>query len=157
SVSFSGTDALSGGVTCDPAKSYSGPDTATAVVSGSCTDAAGNTGTAAATLKYDATAPTVTPALARAADKNGWDNPPVANAFSSADTLSGGVTCTTATYNGPDSATASLTASCTDAAGNAATASSTFKYDATAPTVTAALARAADSGTWYNHPVAASF
>jgi len=39
---------------------YSGPDSATAAVKGSCTDIAGNVGKASFALKYDATKPTVT-------------------------------------------------------------------------------------------------
>src|SRR5919108_222369 len=43
SVSFAATDATSGNASCAAPKSYSGPDTASAVVTGGCTDNAGNT------------------------------------------------------------------------------------------------------------------
>jgi hypothetical protein len=56
---FAGTDALSGGVTCPPAV-YSGPDSASAAVVGTCTDEAGNTTARAFPLMYDATPPTLT-------------------------------------------------------------------------------------------------
>jgi hypothetical protein len=59
SVSFSGTDVTSGVESCGRA-TYSGPDTFTAFVGGSCRDWAGNQGSASATLKYDATAPAIT-------------------------------------------------------------------------------------------------
>ena len=57
-VSFSGTDGTAGIEACS-SLGYSGPDNATASVAGACRDKAGNVGTAAVSLKYDATAPTV--------------------------------------------------------------------------------------------------
>jgi hypothetical protein len=57
-VSFSGTDGTSGIEACSSA-GYSGPDDAKASVAGTCRDRAGNVGTAAVSLQYDATAPTV--------------------------------------------------------------------------------------------------
>jgi hypothetical protein len=58
SVAFSGTDALSGIAGCSIG-SYAGPDNGGASVPGSCTDMAGNVGTAAFPLAYDATPPSV--------------------------------------------------------------------------------------------------
>ena len=57
-VSFSGTDAISEIASCTSA-SYAGPDTGNAVIAGSCTDGAGNVGSSAYSLKYDATPPSV--------------------------------------------------------------------------------------------------
>jgi len=57
-VSFSGTDSTSGIAGCTSA-AYSGPDNAKAVVSGSCTDKAGNVGRASFSFAYDATPPTL--------------------------------------------------------------------------------------------------
>ena len=56
-VTFSGADALSGLADCTAAKTYGGPDNGSASVKGTCSDNAGNTTTASAPLKYDATAP----------------------------------------------------------------------------------------------------
>jgi hypothetical protein len=58
--SFSGTDATSGIANCTTT-SYSGSDSASVSVSGSCIDQAGNVGPASISLKYDATAPTLAP------------------------------------------------------------------------------------------------
>src|SRR3954447_25260217 len=157
SVSFSGSDTVSTGVTCDPAASYSGPDSATASVIGTCTDAAGNTGSATQSFAYDGTAPSVTAALARTADHGGWYNHAVDTAFTGTDATSGGVSCAVASYSGPDSATATVSSSCSDAAGNSASASVPFAYDATAPTAATTLGRAPDSGPWFNHAVSVSF
>jgi hypothetical protein len=57
-VSFSGTDATSGISSCS-STGYAGPDNPGAVITGFCRDTAGNVGTAAYALKYDATPPTV--------------------------------------------------------------------------------------------------
>ena len=88
SVSFTGDDGASGVASCTSA-TYSGPDGGAANVSGSCTDNAGNTGSATLTIKYDATAPTVTATAARPPDANGWYNHPVQVAFAGTDAGSG--------------------------------------------------------------------
>src|SRR5262249_25437805 len=76
-------------------------------------------------------APTTSP------NANGWYNAPVSVNFTGADATSGIDTCTSTSYSGPDSSSASLSGNCTDRAGNtsAPVASSSFKYDATAPTL----------------------
>jgi hypothetical protein len=159
SISFSGTDATSGLDTCDPAKSYSGPDSAGASVTGSCRDKAGNSASSPLGLKYDATAPAVTGATpARPPDADPWYNAPVSLQFQGADGMSGVASCTSVGYAGPDSAAASVSGSCADRAGNtSAAASSALKYDATGPAVTASPGRGADANGWYNHPVSVSF
>jgi hypothetical protein len=58
-VSFAGTDATSGIAACSPASGYGGPDISTAALVGSCTDAAGNVGSASLAFKYDATPPSL--------------------------------------------------------------------------------------------------
>lgn len=57
-ISFSGTDATSGIASCS-STSYGGPDSGGVVVSGSCSDDAGNVGTATFSLAYDGTPPTL--------------------------------------------------------------------------------------------------
>ena len=142
--------------TCDSGKTYSTPDSATAVTDAlSCTDNAGNTAFDSVSFKYDNTNPTLTVALARASDHNGWYNHAVGYGISAkADATSGIDSCEAdATYSTPDSSTASVTRSCTDVAGNTAFDSVSFQYDNTNPTLTVALARASDHNGWYNHAV----
>ena len=55
-IRFSGADATSGIAGCS-SPTYAGPDNSNAVVSGTCTDVAGNTGGASLQLAYDATPP----------------------------------------------------------------------------------------------------
>jgi hypothetical protein len=67
-VAFSGTDATSGIAACSAAN-YAGPDAANTAVSGNCTDNAGNVGSVALALKYDATPPTLSNVRARAGNR----------------------------------------------------------------------------------------
>jgi len=68
SVAFSGTDATAGIAGCSSA-GYSGPDSAGASVVGSCTDLAGNVGTASFPFEYDATPPAVSKVAAKAGNR----------------------------------------------------------------------------------------
>jgi hypothetical protein len=157
-VSVAGTDATSGIASCTVV-TYSGPDAGSASVSGSCRDNAGNvSATESLGFKYDATPPTITPTPARGADSNGWYNHAVDIAFQGSDATSGIDSCTSGSYSGPDSGSASVSGTCRDAAGNTASASFGLRYDATAPGVTGAAAdRPPDVDGWYNHPVVVTF
>jgi alpha-tubulin suppressor-like RCC1 family protein len=140
-VSFSCSDSFSGlKDTCPAPVTISAEGTTAALGSGSISDNLGNTSSASfGPIQLDKTAPTVTATASRAANSNGWYNASVSLGFSGVDNTggSGGVTCDAAkTYSGPDSATASMTGNCTDAAGNVGSATATFPYDATRPTVT---------------------
>jgi hypothetical protein len=104
----------------------------------SATSAGGSAGPVSVAIKRDATAPhDVSGAPNRGADSNGWYNNPVDVVFGGTDDTSGIGSCSTISYSGPDSASASALGHCTDLAGNSSAdvASSSFAYDATAPTV----------------------
>lgn len=116
----------------------------------------GATAQLSATVKKDATAPTVTgSSVSRGPDSNGWYNHPVGVSFTGTDATSGISSCTSTTYSGPDTSSASFSGTCTDGAGNtsAPASSGSIKYDATPPSVSVALSRGPDFGSWYNHPV----
>jgi hypothetical protein len=67
-IGWSGTDALSGVASCTRS-TYSGPDSAGAPLTGTCSDSAGNTSAPlTVTLAYDATAPSVSDVKADAGD-----------------------------------------------------------------------------------------
>jgi hypothetical protein len=107
-------------------------------------------------IKVDRTPPAVTGGSpARAADSNGWYDHAVGIVFSGADLTSGIDSCTSTTYDGPDSAAASLSGTCTDKAGNVSPAFAYgLKYDATAPTLTGVSSdHAATADHWFNRPV----
>jgi hypothetical protein len=137
SVNFSGTDATSGVASCSAAASYSGPDTASSQLTGTCTDQAGNTGSASFPFHYDATPPTATATPSRQPDANGWYNHPFSVSFSGSDGGSGIASCTaTESYSGPDVASGQVSGSCVDKAGNASAAAFPFRYDSKPPTLT---------------------
>ncbi|MGH2722087.1 MAG: PxKF domain-containing protein [Actinomycetota bacterium] len=129
----------------------------TAAGSSTCTaHSAGGTATDTADFKIDQTGPvSLSAALSRPADHNGWFNHALDVVFAGSDATSGIASCDTLTYAGPDGSGLSLAGGCTDNAGNAATTtSSAFDYDATAPTLVAgAPDRAPDHNGWFNHPV----
>jgi hypothetical protein len=147
SVEFEGGDSLSGLNSCTSA-TYSGPDSGTAKVAGSCTDYAGNTGTATLELKYDATAPTAAPKPERSPNARGWYNRPVSVAFEGTDQVSGVDSCSPAVlYKGPDTAKTSLSGTCRDKAANTSTpAAFELKYDTAPPALQRVKAEIATKG-----------
>jgi hypothetical protein len=132
-LQFDGQDDESGIDSCDSI-TYSGPDSATAGVTGGCQDKAGNPTNVTETIKYDGTKPVVNGATAdRAPDHDGWYNHPVTFAFHGTDPTSGMAGCSTVAYSGPDDGTAQVMGHCTDGAGNATFKTAQFPYDSTPP------------------------
>jgi hypothetical protein len=85
-------------------------------------------------IKIDREPPTgVAASLSRAPDFNGWFNHPVGVSWHGGDATSGIASCSAVTYSGPDKASAPIGGSCTDKAGNSASAPVSINYDATAP------------------------
>ena len=138
-VSFAGSDATSGIASCTAPGTYTGPDAAAASVVGNCTDAAGNRTSAAASIPYDSTPPSVDAVPDRPPDANGWYSKPLSISFKGNDKGSGVASCTPPIrYAKPDSADAKTTGTCRDEAGNVSSpATMSFKFDATAPTAPA--------------------
>jgi len=154
-INFNGSDATSGLAGCS-STSYGGPDTASASFSGTCTDQAGNVSAPASfgPIQYDATPPSVSASLSRGPDVGGWYNRPVDFAASGSDNLSGIESCNSGTFSGDGS----VSASCTDNAGNTGSAGVPVNYDAAPPSIdSVTLDRAPDSNGWYNHPVRVTF
>jgi hypothetical protein len=117
-VDWSGSDPVSGMSSCS-SYAYGGPDAASLLPSGVCTDKAGNTSAPAGfSFRFDATPPTaIAAAPARPPDHDGWYNHPLPVGWSGSDALSGVASCTSVDYSGPAQA-AALSGSCTDQAGN---------------------------------------
>jgi hypothetical protein len=135
-ISFSGTDMTSGIASCT-STTYGGPDSGAASLAGTCTDHAGNTSAAFPYgLKYDANPPILNGATPeRPANAGGWFNRPVRFDIQATDAISGIADCPSVVYGGPDSATASFSAGCSDWAGNSSSRVFGLKYDATPPAV----------------------
>lgn len=89
-----------------------------------------------ATLQ-DATVPTVSVAADRAPDFGDWYTAPVSIEWSGADSAGGSglASCDSLLYSGPDVASNTVSGKCVDNAGNEASASLTFSYDATDPAI----------------------
>ena len=138
-VSFAGSDATSGIASCTAPGTYTGPDAAAASVVGNCTDAAGNRTSAAASIPYDSTPPSVVAVPDRPPDANGWYSKPLSISFKGNDKGSGVASCTPPIrYASPDGADAKATGTCRDEAGNMSSpATMSFKFDATPPTAPA--------------------
>ena len=154
---YQATDLTSGVASCDPNKTYSGPDSSSVTgPAGTCTDNAGNSASASASFKYDATPPTVSASLVRDPDSNGWYNHAVDTKYIGSDLTSGVAKCdANKPYDDPDSASAvGPEGVCEDNAGNTASAiPPSFKYDDNAPITAAIVSRDPDSGSVYTYPV----
>jgi hypothetical protein len=139
-VSFSGTDSLSGIDSCDAAVVLSS-DGANQSASGDCTDKAGNvSATATASgINIDKTKPTISAAIsAGTLGLNGWYVSDVTVHFTCADALSGAGVCPADQVLSTEGLAVSSTAQTVmDAAGNTSDLSNvvTVKIDKTAPTV----------------------
>jgi hypothetical protein len=123
-------------ITSAPCEQYipvAGPNKGTTLRCSATSDG-GTTTIDTKVLKIDADPPTgVTAVFSRKPDFNGWYNHPVGIGWQGADATSGIAACGTGTFAGPDRAGATVTGSCTDMAGNTASASALIDYDATAP------------------------
>jgi hypothetical protein len=129
--SASGSDNLSGIASCSSG-------TIPGSSSASCTDGAGNTGTAGVNVPYDSSGPSVDGVtFDRPPDSNGWYNHPVQVVFHGSDGGSGLAGCSATTYAGPDTTSTTVNGNCRDNAGNSTGGTSpAFKYDSTPPTLT---------------------
>jgi hypothetical protein len=121
---------------CGIAVQVPGPTTGTQAVCTVDLAGGGSIPFPTSTIKIDADPPTSVAATpARAPDANGWYNHAVSLAWNGSDTTSGIASCTSTSYAGPDSATASVSGSCRDKAGNVGSGHFVLRYDATPPTL----------------------
>jgi hypothetical protein len=149
-VSFSGTDGLSGIDSCSADQVFG--EGADQSASGTCADKAGNVSDAATVdnINVDKTAPTISGAPDRAANGNGWYNADVTVSFTCADALSGVDACTAPVTLG-EGAEQSVPGSVTDKAGNSAnTTVGGINIDKTAPSISTALDKSPDVSGWFN-------
>jgi hypothetical protein len=158
-VKFPGSDGTSGIATCTADQDYSGPDTTGTVITGTCTDKAGNSsGSKSYIVKYDTVAPTLVPDPVPDPNANGWHKAALTVKFPGSDGTSGIASCTAdQDYSGPDTTGTQITGFCTDKAGNSSGPKSyTVKYDTKNPTVDGISPPPKATG-WYTAPVTFSF
>ena len=152
-VTFSGSDALSGIESCtSPASIGEGTNQS---ATGSCTDLAGNeASTTVAGINVDATKPVINGSRTPAANGEGWSNTDVVVAFTCTDALAGvdvnTVAGATLSAEGADQSVTN-TGTCTDKAGNTADAATVYgiSIDKTAPTLSGAPTTTPNTAGWY--------
>jgi len=108
-------------------------------------------------VKIDHTAPTIDHTLAPEPNATGWNKTDVTVTFVCSDTLSGILSCTapqTVTAEGKDQI---VTGTAVDNADNSETDPASVSIDKTAPTISAAPDRAANSNGWYNNDVTITY
>ena len=155
-VTFTATDATSDAVTCDSPVAYTGPDSATASVTGHCTDSAGNQGTGTLNFKYDGTAPTAALSVtAGTAGTNGWYTSNITVHTAGTETISTPISCTADQFQTTETSGTPFNGSCTNDAGLTGNATAlNVKLDKTAPTATLAVtAGTAGTNGWYTSDV----
>lgn len=117
---------------------------------GTCTDTSGNSASATVNdINIDKTAPTVSASVSPAPNANGWNNTDVTVSFSGSDGLSGIASCSSPVTLSSEGAGQSASGSCTDLAGNSASATASgINIDKTAPSVSL-VGSPADGGVYY--------
>ena len=149
-VSFTCADEGSGVSACAPPITVSTEGTATPVT-GTVTDAAGNTASVSLPINLDTTPPVV-----RVTGVPAWSRTDVTAMFVCEDAGSGIVSC-------PDARTVTQAGStvvegvATDAAGNSTKATATVRIDRDAPVISAAVTPAANEFGWHRRPATVSF
>jgi RHS repeat-associated protein len=133
-VTFVCGDATSPVTSC-PSPQTITTEGANQVVSGTATDAAGNTATTSVTLKIDKTPPVITAASSPAPNAAGWNNSDVTVSFTCSDSISGVASCPSPVVMTAETAGLSVSGTATDIAGNTASTSITVKLDKTPPTI----------------------
>lgn len=129
-------------------------DTVATVLTCSAKNSAGLPAVATVTLKIDKTAPAVTAEPTSNPESKGWYNQPVTVEFLGVDAVSGIASCTpSVSYAGPDTKSASVAGSCTNGAGLTATATTSFKYDASPPQVNSTVSGTQGANGWYRSEV----
>ena len=151
-VDYDCQDALSGVSSCSPEAKVSTDGQAQAVP-GTALDNAGNRQVVDAVVSIDTVKPTITGAPDRAANTNGWYADDVTVSYSCADALSGIADCASPAELG-EGEDQSATGTATDTAANTDEVTvAPISVDKTAPTLSGAVATAANSAGWYNDDV----
>ena len=151
-VTWTGNDGADGsGISsCEPPSGYSGPDSASAQLTGHCTDNSSNTGEGTFSFKYDSTAPTISGAPTAAPNVNGWYNNDVVVHFEASDGTSGIESVTADVTLSAEGVGQQAQGTATDRAGNSADYSVTdINVDKTAPTITSFEGSISDGAKYY--------
>ncbi len=121
------------------------------------TDAAGNSSTAAITLKIDRTPPSISATVTPSPNAAGWNSSNVIVSFVCADTESGIATCPAPVPVVTEGANQPVTGTAIDNAGNTAQASVVVKLDKTPPVITATSTPLANAAGWNSSDVTVTY
>lgn len=152
-VTFVCSDATSPVASC-PAPQTVTTEGVNQIISGTATDAAGNSSTTSVTLNIDKTPPAVTAAVSPAPNAAGWNNSNVTVSFACSDSLSGVASCPSSVAVTTEGANQAISGTATDVAGNSASTSATVNLDKTAPRIS--ITSPANGATFTSASVAVS-
>jgi hypothetical protein len=155
-VSFSCSDSPSGIAQC-PQSVLVSSSGANQVVSGTATDAAGNTASTSVNLNVELTLPSIAASALPPANPQGWNNTSVTVSFTCTQSTSPITGCSspqTVSTEGPNQV---VTGTVTDAANNPNTAKVTLNIAKTPPTIKASLSPQPNANGWNKSPVTVSF
>jgi hypothetical protein len=158
-VSFTCGDSMSGVASCGPDQTLSGEGSGQSAT-GTAVDNAGNSAsTTVSGINIDKTPPILSGSRAPLANANGWNSTDVTVSFSCSDTLSGVDTAPLSPQVVSSEGTGqSRSATCTDTAGNSASATvGGINIDKTAPTASASASPGPNANGWNNTDVTMSF
>ncbi|MFI5495102.1 Neogenin [Actinoplanes sp. NPDC051859] len=147
-VHFTCTDTGAGVTNC-PADITLHEDGADQKVTGTATDKAGNTATAAILLSVDRVAPQITADVLGERNADGWFRTTPVIHFTCSDEGSAMATCPEDQEMVTDGGEQTVIGTATDMAGNTATARLTVNVDRTVPTITAEVLGEANADGWY--------
>ena len=155
-VTFTGTDSLSGIDTCTAPVVVNTEGAGQSSPSGTCTDKAGNTSAPVSKtgINIDLTAPVITFAGRTPPNTNGWNNTAVTLNWNCTDALSGTVSSSVSVTLTTDGANQSATGTCQDKAGNQRSDTQNgINIDSTPPVITFAGRTPPNANGWNNTAV----
>lgn len=133
-VTFACGDATSPVASCPAAQTITS-EGAKQIISGTATDAAGNSTTTSVTLNVDKTPPTIGAAVSPVSNAAGWNNSDVTVNFVCNDSLSGVPSCPSPVMVTTEGANQAISGTASDVAGNSNSTSVVIKLDKTPPTI----------------------
>jgi RHS repeat-associated protein len=155
-VSFTCTAATAPITNCPQAQTIS-TEGAGQVVTGTVTDAAGNTNTAKVTLNITKTPPTIVGVISPVPNANGWNNSAVTVSFTCTATTAPLATCSQPQTVSTQGANQAVTGTVTDVAGNSATATVHVNLATTPPSITGSVSPQPNAAGWNNTAVTVNF
>ena len=127
------------------------------IVTGVCTDVAGNSVSSSLTVNIDKTPPTITASPSPAPNAGGWNSSAVTVTFNCSDTLSGVAVCPPPQTVSTPGANQIVKGTASDVAGNSASTQITVNISETPPQIIPVIAPLPNAAGWNNTNVTVSF